>query len=279
MDTLQLPKDEIFVAGKRKTSNYYHNLIKNYSPLIFLCTKGSGHLTIDLNECEVKANSLLFFLPGSIISCSKLEEEMEFMYIICARELFQEAAFRFEHSYLEYLKTNPTLQFTPNDIKGIKGCIQAVIDLYEDKKHVFRIPILKNYLQCFLMEVYDKSFRRSESMPTNTSNRKEALFKNFLNLVHEHYLTEREVSFYANKLCITSRYLSTVINSVCGHTPKEVIDSFVILEIKALLQSTDMSMQEIANELHFPDQSFFGRYFKKHTGMMPSRYRLENKHK
>jgi YesN/AraC family two-component response regulator len=99
-----------------------------------------------------------------------------------------------------------------------------------------------------------------------------------MELVHNHYIEEREVAYYADKLCISPRYLSSVVRSVrIDVTPKAIIDSFVVLEIKALLQSTNLSIQEIADRLHFPDQSFFGRYFKKHTGLMPSRYRAENK--
>ena len=72
---------------------------------------------------------------------------------------------------------------------------------------------------------------------------------------------------------ITPRYLSTIVQAVSGETAKNIIDKHVILEIKVLLESTELSIQEIANRLQFPDQSFFGRYFKKHTGISPMNYR------
>ena len=104
-------------------------------------------------------------------------------------------------------------------------------------------------------------------------SRQEELFKRFIQLVHKHCTTQREVSFYANKLFITPRYLSTVIQNVTNTTAKSIIDKHVILEIKVLLKSTNLSVQEISNQLCFPDQSFFGRYFKKHTGLSPLQYR------
>ena len=104
----------------------------------------------------------------------------------------------------------------------------------------------------------------------------EELFKRFIQLVHKHCTTQREVSFYANKLFITPRYLSTVIQNVTNTTAKSIIDKHVILEIKVLLKSTNLSVQEISNQLCFPDQSFFGRYFKKHTGLSPLQYRNQN---
>ena len=107
-------------------------------------------------------------------------------------------------------------------------------------------------------------------------SRQEELFKRFIQLVHKHCTTQREVSFYANKLFITPRYLSTVIQNVTNTTAKSIIDKHVILEIKVLLKSTNLSVQEISNQLCFPDQSFFGRYFKKHTGLSPLQYRNQN---
>ena len=92
-------------------------------------------------------------------------------------------------------------------------------------------------------------------------------------MVHEYCSQEREVAFYADKLCISTRYLSTIVRSVARSSAKEFIDRAVILEIKMMLQSTDLSVQEIAYRLRFPDQSYLGRFFKKHTGESPTEYR------
>ena len=78
---------------------------------------------------------------------------------------------------------------------------------------------------------------------------------------------------YADQLCITTRYLSSILQDLTGHTPKELIDARCIQEIKMLLRTTNLTMQEIALRLDFPDQSFFSRYFKKNTGMTPAEYR------
>lgn len=85
------------------------------------------------------------------------------------------------------------------------------------------------------------------------------------------------MSFYADKLCISTRYLSTIVRSVARSSAKEFIDRAVILEIKMMLQSTDLSVQEIAYRLRFPDQSYLGRFFKKRTGESPTEYRNTRK--
>ena len=83
------------------------------------------------------------------------------------------------------------------------------------------------------------------------------------------------VSYYADKMFLTAKHLSTVVKEISGKTAGEWIDSLVVLEAKALLKSSEMSIQEIADELHFANQSFFGKYFKHHTGMSPKEYRRQ----
>ncbi|MGN3984324.1 helix-turn-helix domain-containing protein, partial [Bacteroides fragilis] len=93
--------------------------------------------------------------------------------------------------------------------------------------------------------------------------------------VHEYCCSQRDVVFYAGKLCISTKYLTSICRSLTGHSAKKVIDDFTALEIKVLLQSTDLSIQEIADRLNFPDQSYLGRYFKRHEGVSPMEYRAE----
>ena len=104
-------------------------------------------------------------------------------------------------------------------------------------------------------------------------NRTEEYFRRFTTLLGEHYTHERSVGFYARQLCITPKYLTTMIKQISGKSASEWIDTYVILEAKTLLKYSPMSIQEIAYYLNFPNQSFFGSYFKRNTGMSPSQYK------
>ncbi len=104
--------------------------------------------------------------------------------------------------------------------------------------------------------------------------REETYFKQFMYYLREHYRQERKIGFYADKVCVSAKYLSSIVRSVSGHGPSYWIDECVITEAKNLLKFSSMTIQEISNDLHFPTQSYFGRYFKKHTGMSPREYRL-----
>ena len=94
-----------------------------------------------------------------------------------------------------------------------------------------------------------------------------------MQLIHKYSSTEREVSFYANELCISTKYLTSICRNETKDSAKKIIDDFMILEIKVLLQSTELTVQEIADKLNFPDQSYLGRYFKRHEGISPMEYR------
>ena len=104
-------------------------------------------------------------------------------------------------------------------------------------------------------------------------NRKNELHNDFLKLLHKHYKKEREMAFYADKLCVTPKYLSQVIKDVTGHSALKYIEDYVISESKALLSSTNMTIQQISEDLNFPSQSVFGKYFKRIAGVSPKEYR------
>ena len=123
-----------------------------------------------------------------------------------------------------------------------------------------------------MFDIYDKCYRYFGKHKIEGGTRQDEIFKSFVSLVHEHCASQREVSFYADKLCISTKYLTGICKAVTGDSAKKIIDDFAILEIKVLLQSTELTVQEIADRLHFPDQSYLGRYFKRHEGMSPKEY-------
>ena len=110
-------------------------------------------------------------------------------------------------------------------------------------------------------------------MTNRKQTRAEAIFANFIHLLEQNFRTQRRVSWYAEQLCITPKYLSEIVKKISLRTPNDWIDSYVILEARVLLKNTTKSIKEITDELNFPNQSFLGKYFKEHVGVSPSEYR------
>ena len=250
-----------------------HHLFKLEDACIFFCHSGEARIEIDLLEYDITPNTQIIFLPNSIINYSYASPDLSISYITFSNAFFQEATVRLDPSFFHFLKENPVVTLPVERTRTINGLIIALEDLYKDKENCFRLQILRNYIQSFLLDIYDKTHRIFEQNRPEGISRQEELFKRFIQLIHKHCLNQREVSFYTQKMFITPRYLSAITQAVAGETAKNIIDKHVILEIKVLLESTDLSIQEIANRLQFPDQSFFGRYFKKHTSISPQYYR------
>ncbi|WP_455674882.1 helix-turn-helix domain-containing protein [Phocaeicola sp.] len=273
MKILHTTDEDPFLAGTDNMSWLHNHIVKLEDAAIFFCRQGHAHIGIDLLEYELHPNTQVVLLPGAIIHMSNVSEDFQASHIGFSKSIFAEITTRLDPSFFRFLKENPCITLPAERIAHIKGLSSSIEDLFNDRDNAFRLLMARNFIQNFLLDVYDKTQRLFiQSRPEGIS-RQEELFKRFIQLVHKHCTNQREVSFYATELFITPRYLSTVVQNVTSTTAKSIIDKHVVLEIKALLKSTDLSIQEISNKLSFPDQSFFGRYFKKHTGMSPMQYR------
>ena len=116
--------------------------------------------------------------------------------------------------------------------------------------------------------IYQKYSRKDHN-----TNRKEEICRELVGLVTEHYAEERRAQFYADKLGISLQHLSTTVKQVTGRNVLDVIAYVVIIDAKAKLKSTHMTIQEIAYSLNFPSASFFGKYFRRYVGMSPLEFR------
>lgn len=271
--------EEQFVVGESEFAFFDGCPCRCESGAILFCRSGSAEATVNQYRGTVHRNTMLMLLPGSMLMLTRRTEDFRMIYCAFSRDLFAEAAFRLDPGFFQALRESPIAYPSARIVEGAAVWFQMAAYTYRDRGNMFRNTIIKNRLQNVLLEVYDKLQRfASKQHPTaETTTRQSELFQRFVACVHENCSREREVAYYADKLCISTRYLSTIVRRIAHSSAKEFIDRFVVLEIKMLLQSTDLSVQEIAYRLHFPDQSYLGRFFKKHTGESPTEYRNTKK--
>ncbi|MEG0807062.1 MAG: helix-turn-helix domain-containing protein [Alistipes sp.] len=271
--------EEQFVVGESDFA-FFNNYVSCCEGGAFLfCRSGSAEATVNQHQGQVSRNTLMVLLPSSSLMLTNRSDDFRLVYCAFSRDLFAEAAFRLEPAFFHALSETPISYPPTRIVEGAAIWFQMAAYTYRDRSNMFRNTIIKNRLQNVLLEVYDKLQRfaaKQHRMPEITTRQTE-LFHRFAALLHENCSQDRDVAFYADKLCISTRYLSSIVRSVSHCSAKEFIDRMVMLEIKVLLQTTDLSVQEIAYRLHFPDQSYLGRYFKKHTGESPTEYRNTKK--
>lgn len=266
--------EEQFVVGDTDLRYFEEHSCRTEGGAILFCRRGSATVTVDQLRDRVTRDTLLLLLPGSILHLNERTDDFRVRFCAFSLELFSEAAYRLDPSFFHILHEHAIIRLPDRIIEGVRNWFQMASYTYRDRGNIFRNTIIRNRLQNVLLEVFDKTQRFAPDVHSQTGTTRQAdLFQRFVALVHEHCTEQREVAFYADRLCISTRYLSTIIRSVAHSTAKEFIDRSVVLEIKMLLGSTELSVQEIAYRLHFPDQSYLGRFFKKHTGVSPTEFR------
>jgi AraC-like DNA-binding protein len=167
---------------------------------------------------------------------------------------------------------NPVVQLTPREIQVYSNYFYTIREKMSDTAHHYRAELVKALL---LAMFYDMSnvIWRVEQQEKKSPTRHDVLFARFIRLLEQNFRQERRVSWYAQQLCVTPKYLSEVVKLISKRTPNEWIDNYVVLEIRVLLKNSTKSIKEITRDLHFPNQSFFSKYFREHVGISPSEYR------
>lgn len=273
MKAWNMMENESFSAGETDLRNLGKKLVKLENAVILLCHEGLARVEIDARHYTIVPRTRVLLLPGSILHVLEVSESFRTSFVSFTAELFKETTGRVEPSVFFAFKDNPCIMLTEEKDVFTEYFIRFMRNLFHDRDNSFRHLMARNIIQIFLLELGDKVRRFSSRPYAFCPTHREELFRRFIRLVHKHGSREREVTFYAKELCITPRYLSTIIREVSDKTAKELIDEQVILEIKTLLQSTPLTLKEIAQQLKFPNESFFGRFFKRNVGMSPSEFR------
>ena len=244
---------------------------------IFLCAGGKATITIGLATCVIKTNVETVILPDTTINIVEVSEDFLLKGFVFSKEMYNYTGLRLGIFFSRYMICVPAYLHPENSIslKSTGLHIEMAEQIHNERDSEFVMLMQRNFVQNFFLYLYDKcksNFVNVEKQFT----RKQRQFYKFLELLDKHIKDERNVQFYADKLCITPRYLRNItISATQSESPKELIDKRLILEIKILLQNIETPVQEIADHLNFPDQSYLCRYFKLHAGMSPSKYRKQ----
>lgn len=218
----------------------------------------------------MEADSSLFVLSSSLKSSSLFQVEM----LKYNPSLLREASLQLEQTVYSSLREDRCRQDSPV-VTNIINNMFALLKVYFDQSECTCISqLVLCQLKAFFIGFHEYLQRNPQSRPDDVkSYRVRKLFNHFMMLVERDYRLSRDVNYYARLMNITPKYLTLIVRQVTDHTPKAIIDQYVVLQIKMQLQYTTQSIKEIAWEYHFSDTSFFCRYYKKHTGMTPRQVR------
>lgn len=247
--------------------------------IIGVGTEGETSLTSNLQEFRLKKDSLFIFSPKHILQVQS-NNRFKAHLIVIAPDFLKRINIYTKRMMPLFLQFGslPCMELTHAESQSLRSFISMVEQELKGSETDFSSEIIGGLIAATIYKVGDILTHYLTEHPEVDSpihNRAEEYFRQFTELLGEHYKHERSVGFYARQLCITPKYLTTLIKRISGKSVSEWIDNYVILEAKTLLKYSNMSVQEIAYYLNFPNQSFFGSYFKRNAGMSPSQYKAK----
>ena len=247
--------------------------------IIGVGTEGETSLTSNLQEFRLKKDSLFIFSPKHILQVQS-NNRFKAHLIVIAPDFLKRINIDTKRMMPLFLQFGslPCMELTHAESQSLRSFISMVEQELKGSETDFSSEIIGGLIAATIYKVGDILTHYLTEHPEVDSpihNRAEEYFRQFTELLGEHYKHERSVGFYARQLCITPKSLTTLIKRISGKSVSEWIDNYVILEAKTLLKYSNMSVQEIAYYLNFPNQSFFGSYFKRNAGMSPSQYKAK----
>lgn len=274
-------QDQIIVIdldGSRAREDKPKDLLVRLDALsIVLVSKGELVVTIDYLPYRVTQHMSLGLTHKHLLNSMNISHDAKGYYVMFSKELLKEMFPQLMTVPKEYLmnrRLNPIMKFDPQDYATVFSAVERLRKNIRRNDHVFHRSIVMNEAGNFLMELVNVGMQQMGGVRSDykTSHNEELALK-FMQLIVTHGKEWNEVSQYSTELCVTPVYLSRAIKAVSGKTVMEWINEARVAEAKILLRKPNVSIQEIAEELRFSDQSAFGKFFKKQEGLSPLEYR------
>lgn len=241
---------------------------------ICLLNKGEIQVESNLFVQKTQAPAIFTIAPSAIRKFTELETSYDARIFFFRREVFLEgqADVNYLHKFEFFEKTGQqVVELDSNQYRKFKSYFDLVHEKFLDTAP-HTSDIVRSLIYIILNEI-DNVYQSRYPDPSPTVDKGSHILSEFKALLADHFIEERKVAFYANKMHLTPKYFSTVIKEVSGKTAGTWINEMLLLEARVRLQNKDQSIAQIAYDLHFSDPSHFGKFFKKHTRMSPLEYR------
>lgn len=256
--------------------SYFRNYpIKLTFNAAIMCIEGNISFKLNLNDLTIEANDMLILQTGDLGEFISISEDCRLIIIAFKNDYFQTTQYPgLSISLHRMFNCSPKCHLEMPMVTESVEIYKMMKSKIAQTDNKYRTGALMGYIQVLLNNAYfyfEKYTKQSIDVEVK-SNRKEEIFNRFLAAVQRDYRCHRSITHYAEILCLTPKHLSQVVQQVSGKLASEWIKDYVMLEAKAILKSKKYTIQQVSDMLNFPNQSFFGRYFKKHAGCAPSAY-------
>jgi len=246
----------------------------NYS-IVITVVQGSMDLIVDGTSIKMKPYDYISIMPCTIVEVRE-SRAIFFCHVVQAglmMDIYNHIGFKTSIRHNSFCFHYH--HFMPEHINRLKEVYLRQKAEMMRPDYLMKEFVLRALITVYLSYLYHIKITNGEIMLVR-ENRQKSMFNQFLDLLNDYYDKERSVQFYADKIGITSKYLSTITTEFAQLPASNVIDQYVVFRIKLLLYDGSSNIKSISDQLNFPTQSFFGRYFKRITGVSPRQFIAQN---
>ena len=267
---------DILVADLNSQDVFLNDPVRVNALQVLLVLEGSIDLSIDYVLFQASTNTVVTIMPTHITKVMKYSPNFKGRLMAVSRAFLEQSMMpNHSSSMIQYMKIrkNPTILLQESEIKTLDESMLRLRQTILQTSHHLQRLLIQNTLMGFFIEMGNIFSERKEYNTPPSLTRKEELFESFLRILYMYCKEQHVVSFYAEQLYITPQYLSLILKELTGRSANKWIDEALMQEAKILLKAPQATVQQVADALHFSDQSTFGKFFKKHMGMSPMEYR------
>ncbi len=239
-----------------------------------LCRNGNMGFTFQNTHYNISSGDYVILPNAAFASGFSASDDFQGIMMNLSETFVTSIAIRSNYGIIGHLSLlrNPVMKLSGRDFRICEAALQYLRMRMEDEGHFFREELLGSLLTAHILDLYDIHARSRKEL--QVSERITSLLRNFIELLYNgEYIRNRDLEFYASRLCITPHYLSEICKKVSGKPAFYWIDRFTMQEITRLLRQKELPLTEIAERMNFSSVPYFSRYIRKRLGVCPTEYR------
>ena len=266
-----LLNDEFAICETTGAHELTHPLKLRYN-MIMVCLSGLVKIGLNLQNYTLAARSMIFIPRDTILEHFQGLDESETITCLFTDEFYAEGTTESQLIGQQFFQ-NPVSQISANSWEEVVTVFRLIERKLTEEDNLYKKKAVMGYISVLVSSGYNVLRQSLALSQENDENRSMQVFRQFLLLVQQHYREHHNIMFYADKICLTPKYLSKLVQQASGKLAGEWIAQYLLLEAKTLLSNQESSMLQISELLNFSSPSAFIAFFKKHTGMTPKKYR------
>lgn len=276
--------DDFFISRLQERPQYtylqYPFRVDCY--LAAYCVEGSVDCSVNLTDYHLTTGTLLLITPGNIIRITQpdeLDQNLRVTLICVSASYISNIGINPNKVLVEAVEVlrDPCIHLSDDEAEMLHKYVNLALDITKTNSQFVKESIgglVSSVFYQFAGFLANSKRREDMEKPVRTTRQRQML-EQFMKLAINDHAREHLVGYYADKMCVTPKYLSKIVKETSGRSVPDWLSELLILDAKNMLRHTDMTIKEISARLNFPSQSFFFRFFKNHTGLTPTQYREE----